>query len=301
MDKLTPEKISRQAQTLAVFPAIAKELLRRLDDEDGNLHLLADHSKHDPVIAARLLALANAASFSDRNKEPVKDLYTAISLIGLERFRKLVLSLSIASGLKSLAPADAFAAYWSHSLEVAVAAQVLAEHCRQPGDLAWLCGLLHDLGKLWLLHQPPAAASHPASGGLAGGMQINPAALRRHSPGMEDEGVEKLLQGMDHAEIGFTLGKAWGLPELVCLAIRDHHGLSPTQEPISLIVQLAEAVIFALNACRHDPGPGFGIVRLSPFIQTVLKPDWEKMPFIYGEIEARIRTTRAEITALSTA
>lgn len=297
MEKLRPDTITREAEALAVFPAIVQELLQHLDDEDSNLHHLADQARHDPLIAARLLALANAASTANRNKTEVRDLYTAISLIGLSRFRQLVLSLSIAGGLQKLVPSHDFEQYWAHSLEVAVAAQVLAEHCKQPAEQAYLCGLMHDLGKLWLLHhaQRPQPASNTPN------LNLNNDFLRRQSPGMEDEALEKLLLGMDHAEIGYLLAKAWKLPEVICQSIHDHHGQHGSLEPVALVVQLAEAVVFVLNASRPGQAPvesGYSLTRLNPAIETVLKPDWEQMPFILGEIEARARALKGEIAHL---
>lgn len=271
--------VAELSHNIAAFPPVALELLTLLDDEEGNLHLLVDQAKHDPVISGRLLGLANSAGLQSAGRG-VKDIYSAMSLLGLSRVRQLVLSVSIRGAFRKLLPGTQSAEFWEHSVDVAICAQVLAEHLGQHAELAYICGLLHDVGRLWLALNFPDGC----------------AAVDTHFKARGDTGkvdAERQVFGMDHAQIGDVLGEMWHIPPLIRQAILDHHG-SPAMadDPMVVLLHLAEAICQTLH-----PG-GYPIAYLSPLIDSVLHPNWEYMPHIYGEIEARARLAKAEIQAL---
>ena len=271
--------VVERSGNIAAFPQIALELLTQLDDEEGNLHLLVEQAKHDPVISGRLLGLANSAGLKTSGRQ-VNDIYSAMSLLGLSRVRQLVLSVSIRGAFRQLLSNGQAAAFWEHSVDVAICAQVLAEHLGQHGDLAYICGLLHDVGRLWLAHNFPDGY----------------VAVDRHFRARGDTGkaaAERQAFGMDHAQIGDVLGEIWNLPPLIRQAILDHHGgPAMADDPLVVLIHLAEAICQALHPT------GYPIACLSPSIESVLHPNWEHMPYIYGEIEARARLAKAEIQAM---
>jgi HD-like signal output (HDOD) protein len=272
--------VVERSHNVPIFPKIALELLTLLDDEEGNLHLLVDYAKQDPVISSRLLGLANSAGLTASGRS-LKDVYSAISMLGLGRVRLLVLSMSIRGAIEKFSPGAQSAEFWRHSVDVGICAQVLAEHFGQHGELAYICGLIHDVGRLWLAHNFPDAYD------VVG---------RRLRDGSESGEIdaERLAFGMDHAQIGDVLGEMWQLPPLIRQAILDHHGSATmADDPMVVLIHLAEAICQALYP------NGYPIAYLSPLIESVLQPNWEQMPHVYGEIEARIRLAKAETQILA--
>ncbi|MEM7577881.1 MAG: HDOD domain-containing protein, partial [Planctomycetota bacterium] len=93
------------------------------------------------------------------------------------------------------------AGFWAHCLGVAVAAERIAAASKDPQlkpDEAFVCGLLHDLGKLALAWVLPKAYDKVAA--LADAQQSN---LAEH---------ERTLIGVDHHTAGKRLAEQWKLP-----------------------------------------------------------------------------------------
>jgi len=74
---------------------------------------------------------------------------------------------------------------------------------------AFVCGLLHDIGKVTLDMLYPE--------------EFRAAADRAHSEGKFIRETERETFGMDHAEVGGLLGEHWNLPASVVDAIQYHH------------------------------------------------------------------------------
>ena len=99
-------------------------------------------------------------------------------------------------------------------------------HKGKEGEFAFLCGLLHDLGKVVLFKTYP---SHYGS--------IFAVAKSETDPGISF--YENENYGVDHAAIGEMLAKQWGFPPELVSVIRRHH------DPLAVDVPLVRAVMFA--------------------------------------------------------
>jgi putative nucleotidyltransferase with HDIG domain len=278
--RLDRSMVAELSANIPALPKVALQLLALLDDDEGNLHLLVDQARHDPVISSRLLGLANSAGLRASGRD-CKDIRSAMAMLGLSRVRLLVLSLSVRGAFEKLSSGAQAAEFWQHSVDVGVCAQVLAEHFELHGELAYICGLVHDVGRLWLAHNFPDAYD----------VFVGPFGDRGNRGEID---AERQAFGIDHAQIGDVLGEVWDLPPVIRQTILDHHG-SPAMadEPLVVLIHLAEAICQALHP------NGYPIAYLSPLIESVIHPDWEHMAHIYGEIEARARVAKAEIQALA--
>jgi len=108
----------------------------------------------EPVLAARLVQMANSAALNPGNR-PVGDVRSAILRVGLESVRSVAVSVALeqlrdGAQMASMKP---FAeAAWRHSLQVAAIAYVLAKRLsRINPDEALFAGLVHDIGHFYLL------------------------------------------------------------------------------------------------------------------------------------------------------
>lgn len=234
---ISQEEVVSLSKLLPSFPLITTKILAAVNDSDANLNQLAGYIEQEPVIATRVLSLANRAVSRLRNRSSVMDIYTAISMIGIGNVREMVL-VSCVSGFSvdkgSLLVPDTF---WQHSVAVSVCAQELAQHFDEtqvPSQTALLAGLLHDIGTVWLYsfrHDEYLAAKRDAA---------------RRQVGIEN--AEQACFGVDHAVIGGWICQYWGLPDSICFAIKHHHAPEPVcDRPMVALLHVGEVMTNALD------------------------------------------------------
>jgi len=264
-------EIIERAALLPAFPSIVNDILATLDDDNATLGALIQLVGRDPVIAAQVLSIANAAAMAGRTPRDVRDMQVAVSLIGLSRLREIVLAVSIAEFSRESRMAHHF---WKHSVAVGVTAQELARigHCSP--DLALVCGLLHDIGQLWMARCFPLE------------FQMVRMSLER-DPKMDILTAERQHFNTDHCAIGHLLATAWRLPATVIAAIEHHHDAYPPADKLVAATHVAEAVANALELTGHDQAR---VSRLSAAACDLLGIDWkDDLNYLFGRIEARTR------------
>lgn len=177
----------------------------------------------DPVLAAKLLRLANSSLF--RHGEPVTTLVEAATRLGLGTVKVMALSFALAEALPRITakPSD-LSEYWRASLVTTVAARSLARLARSPfEDEAFLCGLLSRIGELVLEQCMPDRWQEVMVRGTGVTPPID---------------LQRELLGVDHAEIGARLLEAWELPAAICQAVRWQ--VSPEAMPADMPAAIRE-------------------------------------------------------------
>ena len=273
--KLSKELVIECSRSLPAFPRVVNEILETLEDDNATLNTLTDLVETDPVITARILSVANSAAAGGRNAGQLRNVQSAISLIGLTRVKHIAVAVSLAeftrqNGLSTY--------YWEHSVAVAVTAQELARIAHVSADLALVTGLLHDLGQLWM------ARVHPEEFQLVHKM---------HEAGRHDIiPIERHYFGTDHCVIGAILAAHWGLPAPVVAALRYHHDPRPMFEEASALdnklvplIHVAEVLANALDLTdRQDNRVTWLSGEACAAIGLNLEED---LSYLFGKIEVR--------------
>lgn len=270
---LTKAHVIELAESLPAFPQVVTDILGVLDNDHACLRKLAGHVERDPVITAKIFAQVNSAAARTRTESPPRDVYTAISLIGLTNVRKIVLAHSTVSFLKDLPRNAQSSHFWEHSVAVGICAQELACNCAVSSDYALVAGLLHDVGQLWMACFYPEELQ-----------RVHNATIGRKISTIEAERAQ--FSGLDHTDIGATLAAHWGLPSTVTAAIQYHH--APDQalpNTLVAITHVAETISNALDLTKREDNQ---VSILSELACEQLAIDWEEdMSRLFGEIEAR--------------
>ena len=261
---------------LPAFPAVVLKILQALDDPDACLTVLAQHIEHDAVVAGRVLSLANRAASNSHGGEPVNDVFTAISLVGLSRVRETAVTISLAGFLNNMSPAGAMEAFWAHSIATAACGVEVASNTDLDVciDASLMACLLHDVGQLWLQCFEPERLAAVLQDAAARGIEIDVA--------------EREQFGVDHGAIGAWLADAWGLSEGIVKAIEHHHAPDAAlAEPLVAVVHVSEVLANALDLT----GPTQGRVTwVSAPCCGLLGLDWgPDSQSLFGRIEARGR------------
>lgn len=263
--RLTEDEIIERVRYLPAFPRVVTDLLDTLDDEQSTMGALAQHVERDPVITARVVSQASSAS-SGRN---VRDVHTAVSMIGLSKVREIVLAVSLAEFNHNSRMSTYF---WEHSVAVGVCAQELGRYANVSLDYALVAGLVHDIGQLWM------ARFYPLE------FQMVRTVVNTASQGINE--VESHYFGMDHCTLGRILTRHWQLPESVVAAVYHHHEPeSGLAEDLVAVTHVAEVLSNALDLTRRE---GNLVNYLSEAACAKLGLDWNQdLNYLFGKIEAR--------------
>jgi putative nucleotidyltransferase with HDIG domain len=277
---VTRSAVIEFSRTLPGFPRIVSDILTTLDDPESSTEQLVGHIAHDPVIAARVLSLANAAANRSGRHSAVGDLYTAASLIGTNRVREMTLLSSVADFVDNFGSSGLSKTFWHHSIAVGVCCEELVQHsgANVPSNTALIAGLLHDVGQLLLYRYAPDTFATCWEQALL------------HDTSIEE--VECELFGIDHAAVGAWLTEHWALPGNITAAVRNHHDpAAGLDDPLVPLLHVAEVLANALDLTGR---PENRVTRISAAACHKLGLVWDgEIRPLFGRMEARSRHANA--------
>ncbi|MBX3694398.1 MAG: HDOD domain-containing protein [Steroidobacteraceae bacterium] len=139
---------------LPSFPDVAIRVQRALADEDVRPDAIVRIIGAEPALAAWVLRMSNSAALNVTGRQ-ITDLRTAVTRLGFNLVRSSAVSFAMsqltrAEELKGLE--QPLRELWDRSTLVAAMANVVAKQFTQVNsDTALLAGLLHGIGRLYLL------------------------------------------------------------------------------------------------------------------------------------------------------
>jgi HD-like signal output (HDOD) protein len=200
-------------RNLPTPPIVFEQIQKVINDPNASSAKVAKILGEDAAMSVKVLKLTNSAFYGlSREVESVKH---AVTIIGLEAVRNLVLSASVLNMFKSdNANKEFHEEFWRHSLATAVAARVIAQKFKNGTvfnpDPAFTSGLVHDIGRIVICCFLPADHARIMD------------ELRSKQELLVYEAEEKIL-GFNHAHLGSHLIKSWKLPDRMAEAIAFHH------------------------------------------------------------------------------
>ena len=186
-------ELSRGKVDLPSFPDIALRVRKVLADEEVSQEQVVRVVGSEPALAARLMQIANSAALNFTGK-PITDMRTAINRMG----HNMVRSAAIAFAMSQLKKVDSLKGLekplddlWKSSAAVAAMSHAVAKrYSKVNPDTGMLAGLLHGIGKLYILTR---SSKHPAL--FADTSTYNQIVRDWHSPV-----AKALLENWDMAE-----------------------------------------------------------------------------------------------------
>jgi HD-like signal output (HDOD) protein len=194
-------ELAAEVPELPSFPEVAMRVRQALSSEDISIEEVVRIVSAEPSLAVRLLQLANSAALNP-GLQRIGTLRGAIARVGFNLAR----SATIAFAMSQMRRAEAwrglethFRAIWESCARLAATSFSLARHCeRGDADQALLAGMLHAVGKLYVLTR-----------------------VKRFPVLLADVALRTEIENVWHARAGRTLLTRWDLASEVLEAACD--------------------------------------------------------------------------------
>ena len=217
---------------LPQFPDTIVRVNALLNDPDSKMSEIAMLISSDVSLTTDLLKLVNSATFALAS--PCRSIADAVKLVGLRGIKNMLISVGSLNSLKELSGEKK--ELWTHSYKVAFYAYNLARNfCSSERNVvedSYVCGLLHDMGKLVFENAHPDFID-----------KIKGICAKK---GIPADIFEKLLAGVNHGEVGALIAEKWNFPEVIVSVIRYHHSpdLAPENtKKLTSLVYLSDMLV----------------------------------------------------------
>jgi HD-like signal output (HDOD) protein len=199
------KEVSGGRVELPAFPDVAVRVRKVLADETVGTDKIARVVMSEAGLAARVLALANSAALS-RGGKAITDMKMAVNRIGHSNVRTAAVSFAItqlrrAGELKAIA--KDLEGLWHEATMVAALAHAVASRTHGiNSDEAMLAGLMHNVGKIYIL-----------------------ARANKHADLFNDKGAMESIMRDWHSNVGKAIVENWGFSPQLIEAVGTHEDL----------------------------------------------------------------------------
>jgi HD-like signal output (HDOD) protein len=160
--KALATELSQGQVELPSVPDIVIKLQKTLSDEDVTNDTVVRVVGSEPMLAGKLMNMANSAALNTSGRK-IADLRQAVARVGFNIVRSAALAFAVEQLRRSPefkhleGPLDAL---WKNSVQIAALSHVIARRFSSlNGDTALLAGLMHNVGRIYILTR---ASKHPS-------------------------------------------------------------------------------------------------------------------------------------------
>src|SRR5581483_11226132 len=144
------ERLAAGTLDLPLLPRVASQVVALVGDKKADANQLAALIHRDPALAGHVLRIANSPAYMP--KMPIVSLQQAVSRLGFSVITEIAFAASVQSGIFRVPGYEAVLdGLWRHALASGAFAKEVARARRSNVESAFLCGLLHAVGKPALL------------------------------------------------------------------------------------------------------------------------------------------------------
>jgi HD-like signal output (HDOD) protein len=244
-------EVSKGTVDLPCFPDVVVRISHALADPSATSDKVVTIVGAEPRLAARVLQTANSAAFNSSGK-PLTELRSAITRLGQQMVQSTAMSYAMQqmkneSALRAIALP--LTELWNRSIAVASISRLVAARTKVPVDEAFLTGLLHGIGKLYIMARAATAAN-----GL----------VNEHS-------WMELISGWQ-ASIGKAVLQSWGFVEEMCEAVGDQDDIDRRWKHEARLVDVLIASLVLSDALKMPEPRTPGTEGINAFLSIGLTP-----------------------------
>ncbi|MBD3390950.1 MAG: HDOD domain-containing protein [Chitinivibrionales bacterium] len=227
------------------FPYTVIKALDIIESDASCCSELARCVKTDLSASAAILRVANTVYYAKRGGKRVTDIQDAVVRLGFRETRNLLGCMALIDLSPDMYKRYGFTRqdFWLHSLATALIAEKLCMDCefRRP-ELAFLSGLVHDLGKIPMDNNYPPVFMH-----------LLEEAAKKMEPFDE---AEFSLMGFSHATLAHFLANKWNFPPAIALALLNHHAADKILAAPRPLDRVLQGSVYMANVLAKAMGIG---------------------------------------------
>ena len=213
----SPERLIAELRPLSPVAHVLARLQHLLTDPNSGLNDIADLIRLDAALMTRVIQISNSVWF--RRGLPCNTIAEAVNRVGFREVYRMV--GVVATGSLSSQPLVVYGrnavAIWRESVACAFAAEIIAERLGEDMPAAYMCGLLHGIGRLPIDQYLRKAE--------------DPKVLTDEGFPHDHSGAEYALLGFNQADVGALMLSKWDFPASVIQPILYQYTPLEVQEP----------------------------------------------------------------------
>jgi HD-like signal output (HDOD) protein len=217
------------------FPFTIIKAMDIIESDSGCCVELAKCISTDAAVSSAILKISNTVQYARRHGR-ITDIREAVVRLGFRETRSIMACLSLIELTPDIYKSRGFERreFWLHSLAVGLIAEKLCADIdfRRP-ELAFIAGLLHDLGKIPLDNNFDWVFP-----------KLLDQTMVSYTTFYE---TEERLMGFTHAELGHYLTTLWNFPSLISCAILHHHNRERIMKASILYDKLIQEAVYVAN------------------------------------------------------
>ena len=256
---------------MPALPNVVARLTRLIADPRTTASDINSALSSDPGLVTKILKLVNSSYYGFSRR--ITTITNAVVILGFNQVRNLALSAFIFDKFANSQDGSLLdvTAFWRHSIGSAFLSAAMAKHLEpRLEEDAFICGLLHDLGKFIMAQNAPRHIAMVLT-------IVKKEDILFHS-------AEKLCLGYDHAMLGAYAMERWNLPQtLVDVVLHHHNPMEAPQESRKLCCLAGTADIVA-RALLMGNGGDRKIPRLTPDMWRETTLDWKTLEDIIRKV-----------------
>jgi putative nucleotidyltransferase with HDIG domain len=274
MVKTSLEDLVAKAGGMRAIPAAARKVLDLVDDEQASSAVLGEALSKDQALAAHVLKVANSALYGCARE--ITTLTMAVSVLGRKAIRNQIIVVTTRGVYRRFGITEKM--LWSHAVSTAIGARLVAKKsCPAVAEDAFVCGLMHDVGKVILNNECPDLFADVM--------------MRTYNDGEPYLQAEKQLFGYSHTQVGALVTRRWNYPAMISsVAFHHHRDEEPGpaledagSERILACVDLSNTICKIVGAGYREPQADVKL-ETRPSLQ-LLKVSPEQIPALIAEAQ----------------
>lgn len=268
LEQILLEKAQDKELKLPVLPEVAMQVMQMTSDANSDATQLTKLINRDQALASNVLRITNSASFG--GKIQIVSLQQAITRLGMSQISEIALAASVQKEIFDIKGYESIIKkMWRKSLACGILSKIIAKQVRHNVESAYLCGLLHSIGK--------------------------PISLKTLAEQDSDYSKDELADSAKqfHQVLGLRLAEEWKLPKQVQETIKHYkdYQKADTCENDVMICTLAAQLSLHLYA---DNPPSFEEIIAHPVCN-----DLNLYPDDLEAIQSQLEKVKEQVSDLS--